>query len=150
MDRMSIVFAVLAALSWCGLIYVLLAVGGVIDVSTPGDFGMNRVVYWLFSFVLAAVCWILLGILLARLSTPGVVAVTVFLFSAAAAAASLFAVSTTYRPWPVIVPMLLPPLLSAYLVAIRMSPRSSQIAVAAVIAVSLLPWPRFVEFLRSR
>jgi len=139
LDPQTIILSLLALSSWCALAYNLLALLGVLGAPSPGDFGMTRVFNWLLSFVFVALTWLTLAALYLRTwlqgllqsASPKLVA-AVFLFSAAAAVASIFAVSTQIQPWPVAVPLLLPLLLAGYLAALR-SPTSHRATRAVVL-----------------
>ena len=149
----------------CWLI-MLLCLFNVTGKEVHGDASVGHAFTWFAAMAFAGLTWLWLGGLLLKTGTEGMLpawaggaAVVLFLVSGAAAAAAMFLLQEPARVWPVIVPVLIPPLLGFYVLALYQASLrpfffagTGGLAIwVAVLALTLAPWPAlFLKLNRDR
>ncbi len=143
----------LACVCWLLMSMFLLAVAGK---EAHGDAAMGQGIAWLLAIVLAGLTWLWLGGLLLKAGTEqmlpawgGFAALALYLASGGAVAASLFLLQNPKVVWPIVAPLLIPPILAVYVAGLylpSLRPAALSTGGAALIwgvltILTLLPWP---------
>lgn len=118
----GIALLVLTILCWLGqLVYLSAVVGKVV----LGDAVVGQAYAWIAAILLASFAWLWIGGLLLKAATenqmPGwanISAVVLYIGGAAAGMAAYYLMQDPKWVWPVIIPMLLPPILAFYVFAL--------------------------------
>jgi hypothetical protein len=138
------------------IIYLSFVVGR----EAHGDAVVGQAFAWLAAMLFAGLTWLWLGAVLFKANTGGMMppwasmpATVLYLASAAATAAAFFLLQDPRRIWPTALPVLLPPILAFYVLALYLpSLRPAFLTINASIGISipllilsLAPWPFVVQ-----